>query len=140
MDTEGHASKNTDHAEARYKVYPISEKIERGDVVMARRIGDIQDKSEEAPGVEQEPIQARKYATRAQLETMRATQDRERTQREREDDTRQPRQEVITMVNCVGTERGSGGTDTGMAAKAIWRLLSPEMHKAFPHLEVFISK
>ena len=35
MDTEDHASKNTDHAEARYKVYPtaasISEEIERGD-------------------------------------------------------------------------------------------------------------
>ena len=35
IDTEGHARKNTDHAEARYKVYPtaasISEEIERGD-------------------------------------------------------------------------------------------------------------
>ena len=37
-------------------------------------------------------------------------------QREREDHTRQPRQEVTTMVNYVGTERGSGATDTGMAA------------------------
>ena len=69
--------------------------------------------------MEQKPIQARKYATRAtraQLETMRATQDWERTQREREEDTRQPRQDVTTMVNYVGMERGSGDTDTGRAA------------------------
>ena len=35
MDTEGHASKNTDHGVATYKVYPtaasISEEIDRGD-------------------------------------------------------------------------------------------------------------
>ena len=68
MDTEGHASKNIDHAEARYKVstaVSIREEIERGDggtndEVTARRIGGSQGeglaKSEEVPGVEQESI------------------------------------------------------------------------------------
>ena len=140
-----------------YKVYPtassINEDIEQGDggtheEITARRIGGLQGegtakrsgdthgRSEEAPGVEQEPREARKYstrATRAQLETMRATQDRERTQHKREDDTPQPvdKRSPPWSTAWERNVEAAARTREWLPSTKLWRLLSPKMHKAF---------
>ena len=94
--------------------------------------------------MEQETIQSRTNATRAtraQLDTMRVTQDRAQMQRKRDDYTRQPRQEVTTLVDYVGTENGRGVMDPGMAFFYKAReAISPKMYEAFPHAEVLIGK